>query len=96
MKAKLIVFVLCILLTLAGCSSGSKSNAPDDKIAAINSLMTKGYEMTKSQKENINQLLADGRKLAAQGKSTEANKLFDEAIKQLEVIGETDRFNKSE
>jgi len=97
MKSKLIAVFLVMLLAVAGCSSsGSKSSSPDDKIATINTMMAKGYEMSKNQRETINQMLADGKKLASQGKKAEADKLFDEAIKLLEVIAETDRFNKSE
>jgi len=59
-------------------------------------MMAKGYEMSKNQRETINQMVADGKKLASQGKTAEADKLFDEALKLLEVIAETDRFNKSE
>jgi len=96
MKSKFIAVLLVMLLAVAGCSSGSKSNSPDDKIATINSLMAKGYEMSQSQRETINQLTAEGKKLISQGKTAEANKLYDEAIQLLEVIAETDRFNKSE
>ena len=97
MKTTLITFFLVMLLAIGGCSSsGSKSGGVDDKIATINTMMAKGYEMSKNQRETITQMLADGKKLVAQGKTAEADKLFDEAIKQLEVIAETDRFNKSE
>ncbi len=97
MKIKLIALLLAMLLAFGGCSSsGSKSNGPDDKIATINTLMSKGYEMSQNQRATINQMLADGKKLVSQGKTAEANKVFDEAIKLLEVIAETDRFNKSE
>jgi len=97
MKSKLIAVLLIMLLAAAGCSSsGSRSNNPEDKIATINTMMSKGYVMSENQKTTINQMLADGNKLISQGKTAEANKLFDEAIKLLEVIAETDRFNKSE
>ena len=97
MKSKLIALFLVILLTVAGCSSsGSKSNGSDEKLATINTLMAKGYEMSKNQRETINQLTAEGKKLISQGKKEEADKLFNEAIQLLEVIAETDRFNKSE
>ena len=97
MKSKLIALLLIMLLAVAGCSSsGIKSNNPEDKIATINTMMSKGYVMSENQKTTINQMLADGNKLLSQGKTAEANKLFDEAIKLLEVIAETDRFNKSE
>ena len=97
MKSKLIAMLLAMLLTAAGCSSsGSKSNTAEDKVATINSLMSKGYEMSQNQRETINQLTAEGKKLQSEGKKAEADKMFDEAIKLLEVIAETDRFNKSE
>ena len=52
--------------------------------------------MSENQRQTINQLVAEGKDLVAQGKQEEAEKLIDQAIKLLEVIGETDRFNKSE
>ena len=95
MKLKLIAVLLVMLIAVAGCSSG-KSNSPDEKMATISTLMAKGYEMSPNQGETINQLTAEGKKLISQGKTEEANKLFDEAIKMLDVIAETDLFNKSE
>lgn len=97
MKSKLITVLLVMLLAVAGCSSsGSKSNSPDDKLATINTMMNKGYEMSETQRQAVNDLIADGKNLVAEGKQAEANKLLDEAIELLEVIAETDRFNKSE
>jgi len=96
MKAKLMVFLLCILLAVAGCSSGAKTNTPEEKISTINTMMSKGYEMTPNQKESVNTLLEDGQKLLSEGKTAEADKLFNRAIKMLELIAESDRFNKSE
>jgi len=97
MKSKLITVLLVMLLAAAGCSSsGSKSNSPDDKLATINTMMNKGYEMSETQRQTVNELIADSKNLVAEGKQAEANKLLDEAIELLEVIAETDRFNKSE
>jgi Tfp pilus assembly protein PilO len=98
MKSKLITMVLVMLLVVAGCSSsGDKSASSENgKLATINSMMDKGYEMSANQRQTINQLVADGKALAAKGQQAEADKLFDEALAQLEVIAETDRFNKSE
>jgi hypothetical protein len=97
MKSKLIAVFLVMFLAVAGCSSsGSKSNGSDEKLTTINTMMAKGYEMSKNQRETINQLTAEGKKLISQGKKEEADKLFSEAIQLLEVIAETDRFNKSE
>jgi uncharacterized lipoprotein YajG len=95
-KTKLMVYFLCVFLAVAGCSTGSKSNTPEEKIATINTMMSKGYEMSRNQKAAITMQLEDGRNLLAQGKTAEANKQFDNAIKMLEIIAESDRFNKSE
>ena len=95
MKRILIAVLLSFSLALAGCS-GSKSNTPDDKVATINSMMSKGYEISDNQRSKVNQMLEDGRKLAAEGKTAEANSLLNKAINMLELIAETDRFNKSE
>jgi len=96
MKAKLIAALLIMLLAVAGCSSGSKSNTPDDKIATINSMMSKGYEMSDNQRNNVNQAVEEARKLLSQNKIDEANALLKKTINTLELIAETDRFNKSE
>ena len=96
MKSKLITMLLVMLLAVAGCSSSVDKNTPDGKITTINAMMAKGYVMSKNQRETINQQVAESKTLLSQGKKEEANKLLDEALAQLEVIAETDRFNKSE
>ena len=96
MKSKLIAVLLIALLAVAGCSSGSKSNTPDDKIATINSMMSKGYEMSDNQRNNINKAIEEAKKLIAEKKTDEANALLKKTINTLELIAETDRFNKSE
>ena len=96
MKSKLIALLLITLLALVGCSSGGKSNTPDDKIATINSMMSKGYEMSENQRNNINTAVEQAKKLIAENKIDKANSLLKQTINTLEVIAETDRFNKSE
>jgi uncharacterized lipoprotein YajG len=97
MKSKLIVILFIALFALVGCSSGgSKSNTPDDKIATINSMMSKGYEMSDNQRNNINKAVEEAKKLISQQKIDEANALLKKTINTLELIAETDRFNKSE
>ena len=98
MKTKLVAVLLIILLAVAGCSSPGEKSSPADsgKLATINTLLSKGYEMTENQRQTINQLVAEGKELETHGKQEEAEKLFDQAIELLEVIAETDRFNKSE
>ena len=96
MKSKLIVLLLVILLGVAGCSSGSKSKTPEDKIATINSMMSKGYEMSDNQRNNVNKAVEEAKELISQNKIDEANTLLKKTINTMELIAETDRFNKSE
>ncbi len=95
MKSKLIVLLLVILLGIAGCS-GSKSKTPEDKIATINSMMSKGYEMSDNQRNNVNKAVEEAKELISQNKIDEANTLLKKTINTMELIAETDRFNKSE
>ena len=87
---------LIVLLTLVGCSSGSKSNTPDDKISTINTMMKAGYEMSDNQRNNVNKAVEEAKTLISQNKIDEANALLKKTINTLELIAETDRFNKSE
>lgn len=96
MKSKLITVLFVMLLTVVGCSSSGDTKTPDGKIAVINTMMAKGYEMSANQRNTINQQVTEGKKLISQGKKEEANKLLGETLELLEVIAETDRFNKSE
>ena len=96
MKAKLVAVLLIMMLAVVGCSSGSKSNTPDDKIATINTMLNKGYEMSDNQRNNVNKAVEEAKKLMSQNKIDEANALLKKTINTLELIAETDRFNKSE
>jgi uncharacterized membrane protein len=96
MKSRLIAVLLVIMLAVAGCSSGGKSNTPEDKIATINKMMSAGYEMTDNQRNNINKAIEEAKKLISDNKKAEANTLLKKTINTLELIAETDRFNKSE
>ena len=96
MKAKLVAVLLVMLLTVVGCSSGSKSSTPEDKIATINTMLNKGYEMSDNQRNNVNKAVEEAKKLMSQNKIDEANALLKKTINTLELIAETDRFNKSE
>ncbi len=95
MKLRLIVVLLVLLLGIAGCS-GNKTKTPEDKIATINTMMNKGYEMTEGQSQEIKKAVEDAKKLLSENKTEEANKLLIKTITALELIAETDRFNKSE
>jgi len=95
MKLRLIVVLLVLLLGIAGCS-GNKTKTPEDRIATINTMMNKGYEMSDNQRNNIDKAIEEAKKLISQNKIDEANALLKKTINTLELIAETDRFNKSE
>ena len=95
MKLRLIVVLLVLLLGIAGCS-GNETKNPEDKIATINTMMNKGYEMSDNQRNNIDKAIEEAKKLISQNKIDEANALLKKTINTLELIAETDRFNKSE
>ena len=97
MKSRLIAVLLVMFLAIAGCSSsGSNSNSPEDRIATINKMMSAGYEMSENQRNNINKAIEEAKKLISQNKKDEADALLKKTINTLELIAETDRFNKSE
>ena len=96
MKSRLTAVLLVIMLAVAGCSSGSNSNTPEDKIATINKMMSAGYAMRDNQRNNINKAIEEAKKLLSHNKKEEADALLKKTINTLELIAETDRFNKSE
>ena len=52
--------------------------------------------MTDNQKNNINKAIEEAKKLIAANKIDEANQLLKKTINTLELIAETDRFNKAD
>jgi len=97
MKTKLIAVLIVMMLAVVGCSSGGgKANTPDDKLATINTMMKAGYEMSDNQRNNVNKAVEEAKKLISQNKIDEANALLKKTINSLELIAESDRFNKSE
>ena len=93
MKSKLLAMFFAILLAVAGCS-GPKS--PQDQLTTIDKMLAKGFEIATPQQQEIDKLVAEGKKLLAAGKTDESSKLLAQAIKVLEFAEEADRFNKSE
>ena len=59
-------------------------------------MLAKGFEIATPQQQEIDKLVAEGKKLLAAGKTDESSKLLAQAIKVLEFAEEADRFNKSE
>ena len=93
MKTKLLAVFFAIFLAVVGCSGSSN---PQDQLADINKRLAKGFEMTVPQQQEVNKLVADGKKMIAAGKTEEASKLLKQAIKVLKFAEEADAYNKSE
>jgi len=93
MKTKLLAVFFAIFLAVAGCSGSSN---PQDQLATIDKMFAKGFEITVPQRQEVDNLVAEAKKLIASGKAEESSKLLAKAIKVLEFAEEADRFNKSE
>ena len=93
MKSKLLAVFLAIFLAVAGCSGSSN---PQDQLATIDKILAKDFEMATPQRQEVDKLVAEAKKLMGVGKTEEASKLLKQAIKVLEFAEEADRFNKSE
>jgi hypothetical protein len=93
MRSKLLVVFFAIFIALAGCSGSSN---PQEQMATVDNLLAKGFEMADKQRQEVNKLVAEAKKLMGAGKNEEASKLLKQAIKVLEFAEEADRFNKSE
>ena len=94
MKKILVAMMLMFSLIAFGCSS--EQGTAEDKLAKVNELLAQGYEMTQEQKEKIDNQMKQINEFMAAGKKEEASKALSVTIKDLEQIGEWDRFNKSE
>ena len=77
-----------------GCSEAPQ--APEAQLATISSMLSKGYEMTASQRSDIESRVGQARQLLETGKEGEASLLLNSVITDLRLLAETDRFNKSE
>lgn len=96
LKNIVLLTVLLLGLLLAGCSDNSGPVTPESQLASIATLLAKGYEMSPGQQADITAQVARAKEMLAAGNKTEAGSILATVLKDLEVIGETDRFNKSE
>jgi len=94
MKRILVGIMLMFSLIASGCSS--ETTTAEEKLAKVNELLAEGYEMTTEQKETIDNQMKQINEFMAAGKKEEASNILSVTIKDLEQIGEWDRFNKSE
>jgi len=94
MKSKLLAGAFfAIFLAVAGCSG---SSSPQDQLVTVNAILAKGFDMAAPQRQEVDKLVAEAKKLMEAGKTEESSKLLKKAIKVLEFAEEADRFNKSE
>ena len=93
MKTKLLAVFFAIFLAVVGCSGSSN---PQDQLATVDKMLAKGFDMTAPQRQEVDKLVTDAKKMIAAGKAEEAGKLLKQAIKVLEFAEEADRYNKSE
>ena len=93
MKTKLLAVLFAVFIALAGCSGSSN---PQDQLATIDKLFAKGFGMTTPQRQEVDTLVAEAKKLIAAGKTEESSKLLAKAIKVLNFAEEADAYNKSE
>lgn len=97
MKVKKISSVLVLLLCLvfAGCSSDS-ATTPQAQLTTITAMLAKGYQMADQERQRIDGQVKQARELMQEGNSAEAGKILARVLADLEVLAESDRFNKSE
>jgi hypothetical protein len=77
-----------------GCSSNSSTS--EDQLTTVTTILSKGYEMTVEQRQAFDNQIKQAKELMKSGSNEEAQKILAKVLADLEVIEETDRFNKSE
>ena len=87
---------MMLMVFLIGFACSSEHKTAEDKLAKVNELLAQGYDMTLEQKEQIDNQMKQINDLMAAGKKEEASNVLSVTIKDLEKIGEWDRFNRSE
>lgn len=93
---KKVVFGILLLFSfiIVGCSSEPKT--AEEKLAKVKDLLAQGYDMTPEQREKIDEQMKQINESMAAGKKEEASAVLSVTIKDLEQIGEWDRYNKSD
>jgi hypothetical protein len=94
MKKILSCLMLLLLVVTFGCSNAPST--PQEQLTEISKMLSKGYEMTDNQRQAIDDQVVRANELLASGNTEEASKILTTALVDLELIAETDRFNKSE
>ncbi len=79
-------------MILVACSAST----PQDQMKEIDELLTADFPISPEQTEGINKFIAQGKSLLKEGKTPEAGKAFDEALKILKMAQDADIFNKAD
>ena len=88
----LIAIVLAVFM-ISACGGGG---TPEDQLSKIDKFLSKNYEMTIEQARDIKKFTDEGKQFLGNGKKAEAAEKFDQALKILYVVRDTDVLNKSE
>lgn len=88
------ILLLLFFIVASGCSSNSST--PQDQLATITTMLSKGYQMSVQERQKIDDQVNQAKEFLKLGSNDEAQKILANVLADLEVIAETDRFNKSE
>lgn len=94
MKKFLRILLLVFFSLVAGCSSNPPT--PQEQLTTIATILSKGYEMSAQQRQKIDDQVNQAKEFMKVGSNEEARKILSTVLADLEVLVETDRFNKSE
>lgn len=86
------MLVVVLLLGLAACGDTS----PQGQLTAIEEKLAKGFPVTAENRAEVDEYVAEGRRLMGAGDQKRAAELLGKALDILEAAEDADRFNKSE
>ena len=93
MKKLMHLVAAAMFVIIVSCSGGSD---PQSQLSKIDELLKKGFPVSAEQTENVNTLVAEGKRLMEEGKDKEASESLAEAIKILNLALDADIFNKAD
>lgn len=95
MKRTVFWLVFLGVLVMGSCQAKGPAT-PEARLAQIQELSAKGFEIASVPQEKIDGFVAEGKKLMADGKTEASVAALDRAIKVLERARDADTFNKAE
>lgn len=88
------IALLLFCFVIGGCSSAPST--PQDQLTEISKMLSKGYEIADQERREIDAQVNKAKELLKSGATEEAGKILATVLTDLELLAETDRFNKSE